>query len=458
MMGLDIEGKVFTDRFLIADVVMQADFPAERWFWFDPPFHRNQSVLLHRQADKVWRIDFQLGWDADPEAEKKPERVIPRIKAMLGEQHAFELEWVSVYTFQCRRMQRFRHGSMLFIGDAAHQVSPFGARGANSGIQDADNLSWKLARVIKGQSPQSLLDSFDHERLCAADENILNSTRSTDFITPKSSISRVFRDATLDLASHFPFARRMVNSGRLSLPSHYLDSPLNTPDSPDERFQTALYPGSPLCDAPLIIEGHKRWLLRELDGRFALLFVPGDTESDQSMQSPVMQQWIALNDIKLIEIDLSKQLAESGDHKPLIQTRLDLTAGASWLIRPDQHLAARFRKLDANALAHAFARATGRSDSASIQLADAKPAASIEKLTVEPNFKDFDTPHLRDYQANDRFYDMLIDAHRNLGDEASAALNARLLLLLANHVGDLSILNQAIEAARVSHSSTCHKE
>jgi len=135
MLGLDIEGKIFMDRFLIADVVMKADFPAERWFWFDPPFHPGQSVLLHKQADNVWRIDFQLGWDADPELEKRPERVIPRIQAMLGDDREFELEWVSVYTFQCRRMNRFNHGRVLFVGDAAHQVSPFGARGANSGTR-----------------------------------------------------------------------------------------------------------------------------------------------------------------------------------------------------------------------------------------------------------------------------------------------------------------------------------
>ncbi len=128
MLGLEVEGKIFMDRFLIADVVMKADFPAERWFWFDPPFHPNQSVLLHKQTDSVFRIDFQLGWDADPEEEKKPENVIPRIKAMLGDQREFELEWVSVYTFQCRRMGRFNHGRVIFVGDAAHQVSPFGAR------------------------------------------------------------------------------------------------------------------------------------------------------------------------------------------------------------------------------------------------------------------------------------------------------------------------------------------
>jgi 3-(3-hydroxy-phenyl)propionate hydroxylase len=170
MLGLDIEGKVFTDRFLIADVVMQAEFPAERWFWFDPPFHPNQSVLLHKQADNVWRIDFQLGWDADPEEEKKPERVVPRIQAMLGKDRRFELEWVSVYTFRCRRMQKFRHGRLLFVGDAAHQVSPFGARGANSGVQDTDNLAWKLALVLAGQAPERLLELNPLDRLHHAEE------------------------------------------------------------------------------------------------------------------------------------------------------------------------------------------------------------------------------------------------------------------------------------------------
>jgi len=197
MMNLEIEGKIFMDRFLIADVVMKADFPAERWFWFDPPFHPGQSVLLHRQADNVWRIDFQLGWQADPEEEKKPENVIPRIKAMLGDEREFELEWVSVYTFQCRRMEKFRHGRVLFVGDAAHQVSPFGARGANSGIQDTDNLCWKLKLVIDGKAPEALLDSYSAERTYAADENIMNSTRSTDFITPKNKTSLAFSNAVL---------------------------------------------------------------------------------------------------------------------------------------------------------------------------------------------------------------------------------------------------------------------
>ncbi len=224
LMGLEWKGQVFRDRFLIADVHMKGEFPTERWFWFDPPFHPGQSVLLHRQADDVWRIDFQLGWDADPEEEKKPERVIPRIRAMLGDDRPFELEWVSVYTFQCRRLDRFVHGRVLFAGDAAHQVSPFGARGANSGFQDADNLVWKLARVLRGESPATLLESYDSERVEAADENLLNSTRATDFITPKSAVSRTFRDAVLALS----------RAASVRAPAGQQRAPVDADDAPRE--------------------------------------------------------------------------------------------------------------------------------------------------------------------------------------------------------------------------------
>jgi 3-(3-hydroxy-phenyl)propionate hydroxylase len=233
-LGLESQGRIFQDRFLIADVRMAAQFPTERWFWFDPPFHPNQSVLLHRQPDDVWRIDFQLGWDADPEEEKKPENIRPRVQALLdkaGMKTDFELVWASVYTFACSRMQKFVHDRVIFAGDAAHGVSPFGARGANSGVQDAENLAWKLALVLHGKSPRALIDSYGTEREYAADDNIKQSTRSTDFITPKSEISHVFRRAVLDLARQHPFARSLVNSGRLSTATHLWSSPLHTADA-----------------------------------------------------------------------------------------------------------------------------------------------------------------------------------------------------------------------------------
>ncbi|MGE5336938.1 MAG: FAD-dependent oxidoreductase [Gemmatimonadota bacterium] len=358
MLGLDIEGRIFMDRFLIADVVMKADFPAERWFWFDPPFHPNQSVLLHREADNVWRIDFQLGWNVDPEEEKKPERVIPRIKAMLGDEREFELEWVSVYTFRCRRMSRFNHGRVLFVGDAAHQVSPFGARGANSGVQDTDNLVWKLKLVIDGKAPPRLLDTYSEERVVAADENLLNSTRSTDFITPKSTTSRTFRNAVLQLARRHAFARKLVNSGRLSVPAFYVGSSLNTPD--EDEFSSHMVPGAPIEDAPLEIEGKAGWLIDQVGNRFQLLVYsedPGriDRKALAALAAaPIPVEAIvvspraqALADLRLLH-----------DAKGLFAQRFDARDGGAYLLRPDQHLAARWRALDAGKVRAAVARAT----------------------------------------------------------------------------------------------------
>uniref|UniRef100_UPI002B26BCC7 FAD-dependent oxidoreductase n=1 Tax=Leisingera sp. TaxID=1879318 RepID=UPI002B26BCC7 len=340
MLGLDFVGRVFEDNFLIADVIMDADFPTERWFWFDPPFNKGQSALLHKQPDGVWRIDLQLGWDIDKEREKRPENVIPRLKAMLGEDVKFELEWVSIYTFQCRRMEKFRHGRVLFAGDAAHQVSPFGARGANSGVQDTDNLCWKLQLVMDGTAPESLLDSYDAERVHGADENILNSSRSTDFITPKSEMSRVLRDAVLDLSEQYEFARPLVNSGRLSEPCTYDGSPLNSADALDGPERTR--PGSPCPDAPL----SDGFLLDRLGDKFVLLTIDADAP-DAIEESGIRVPRLALS----IKDDKSLALKERylGKHESGV-----------YLIRPDQHVAARRPGFDENQFRHAIRRAIGK--------------------------------------------------------------------------------------------------
>ncbi len=361
MFGLDVEGKVFMDRFLIADVVMKADFPAERWFWFDPPFHPGQSVLLHRQADNVWRIDFQLGWNADPEEEKRPEKVIPRIRAMLGPEREFDLEWTSVYTFQCRRMKRFRHGRLLFVGDAAHQVSPFGARGANSGIQDTDNLVWKLALVMDGKAPESLLDTYSSERVAAADENIMNSTRATDFITPKSRASMAFRNAALALAREHAFARLLVNSGRLSVPSFLADSPLNTDDA--DAFHGRMVPGAPMDDAPIADEAGHEWLLQVAGDRFqALVFV-----ADPSLLARAFTEAVASLARDAIPVEVIVVAALPGkvpgarvvvDRKGLAGRRYDGQDGTTYVLRPDQHVCARARRFDLDWIRLAVRRAT----------------------------------------------------------------------------------------------------
>ncbi|ALE58134.1 FAD-dependent oxidoreductase [Paraburkholderia sp. RL17-368-BIF-A] len=362
LMGLDSKGVTFKDRFLIADVKMEADFPTERWFWFDPPFHPNQSVLLHRQPDNVWRIDFQLGWDADPVLEKTPERVIPRVRALLGPDAKFELEWVSVYTFSCLRMERFRHGNVLFAGDSAHGVSPFGARGANSGVQDAENLAWKLAMVLEGNASDALLDTYASEREFAADENIRNSTRSTDFITPKSPVSRVFRDAVLKLARHHPFARQLTNSGRLSVPAVLSDSPLNTPDS--DSFEGLMVPGASCVDAPVQAAGESAWLLQHLGQQFTGVLFSGDEGIDAAAETALKALRTSTIPLKLVVIARSETppaaIADAKilrDTEGLASARYDARPGTFYLIRPDQHVCARWRQLEPLDVEHALKRA-----------------------------------------------------------------------------------------------------
>jgi len=346
MLGMDFEGRFFEDRFLIADVVMKADFPAERWFWFNPPFNRDQSVLLHMQSDDVWRIDFQLGWDCDPEEEKKPENVIPRLKAMLGEDKEFELEWVSVYQFACRQLMDFRCGRVFIAGDAAHQVSPFGARGANTGVQDTDNLTWKLKLVMDGKAPDSLLDSYSEERVFAAADNLMNSSRSTDFISPKSGVSKAFRDATLDLADDYEFARPLVNSGRLSTPTPYVNSSLNTADT--GTFAGKMNPGTNCADAPITVDGIDGWFLNHIgNSRFVALSFGRDSGVSA----------IEVNGIPCDVVVVGKDIM---DTKGLLKERYDAKEGTTYLIRPDQHVAARWRSFNDNNIKNAIKRATAQ--------------------------------------------------------------------------------------------------
>jgi 3-(3-hydroxy-phenyl)propionate hydroxylase len=346
---LPFVGEVFRDRFLIADVIMQAEFPAERRFWFDPPFHPGRSVLLHKQPDNVWRIDFQLGWNADPDAEKDPMKVRARVAAMLGPDVSFALDWVSVYTFRCRRLARFIHGRTIFLGDAAHQVSPFGARGGNGGVQDADNLGWKLAAVLAGTAPPRLLDSYDQERVPAAEEDILNSTRATDFISPKNAACQAWRDAVLELSASHAFARPLVNSGRLSRPVMLAASPLSTPDA--TPWAAGLPPGSAAMDAPVLRAGQPDWLLRHLGPEPTLLAFagPGATAAE------------APPGLRRVVVAADERVGTLWDHSGLAAGRWGAGPGDAVLLRPDQHVAARFHQPTPGAIAAAAARCMAES-------------------------------------------------------------------------------------------------
>src|SRR3954471_4829767 len=344
MVGAGFSGKVFEDQFLIADIKMTAEFPTERWFWFDPPFHAGRSALLHKQPDDIWRIDLQLHPDADPVIEKRPENVRPRIARMLGHEK-FEFEWISLYKFQCRRMDKFTHGRVMFAGDAAHQVSPFGARGANSGLEDAENLAWKLDRVLRGLSPEALLDSYHVERSAAADENIRESTRSTDFMAPSSRQEARLRAAVLSLAKETEFGKRMINGGRLSVPSVY-DSPLSSADC--DAWRGGPPPGASMADAPVGGEVSDAHFLTDAfiaaEAGFTLL----EFSNGHALDVP--------HGVGAIRIGGNGGFA---DTTGLAGARYDATPGTAYLLRPDGYVAARFRHPTRSRLEAALARAAG---------------------------------------------------------------------------------------------------
>jgi 3-(3-hydroxy-phenyl)propionate hydroxylase len=344
LVGAEFDGQTFEDQFLIADVRMTAEFPTERWFWFDPPFHAGRSALLHKQPDDIWRIDLQLHRDADPVVEKRPENVRPRIARMLKHDN-FDFEWISLYKFQCRRMAKFIHGRVIFAGDAAHQVSPFGARGANSGLEDAENLAWKLDRVLKEISPEALLESYHVERSAAADENIRESTRSTDFMAPGSRQEARLRRAVLSLARETEFGKRMINGGRLSVPSIY-DSPLSTADC--DKWRGGPGPGASMLDAPI-------------DGGEGLSFL-----TDAFIKSGARFTLLQFADGAAIDppenIGAIRVGGKDGlsDPEGLASVRYDAEPGTAYLLRPDGYVAARFRHPTPAAIEAALARAAGQ--------------------------------------------------------------------------------------------------
>ena len=220
-MNLSFDGEVFDEHFLIVDIYMETppfktDRP-ERWFWFAPTFHDGQSALLHKQAENIYRIDLQLEENINRKNELDPERVRKRIIKVVKSEN-FEIDWMSIYKFKCASLDRMVFDRIIFIGDSAHVVSPFGARGGNGGMHDVDNLGWKLASVLKNSSSEKILSTFNDERIEAAKENIANSSRATNFMTPKNKMAKIFRDQVLDLSLNNLFSRNLINSGRLSVP------------------------------------------------------------------------------------------------------------------------------------------------------------------------------------------------------------------------------------------------
>jgi 3-(3-hydroxy-phenyl)propionate hydroxylase len=250
-LGLRLEGTAYEGRYVVADIELKCELPTERLAWFDPPSNPGSTILMHRQPDDIWRIDYQLRDDEDAGAAVEPENVLPRVDAHLrmnGQHGAWSPLWITLYKANALSLRRYRQGRCLFAGDAAHLVPIFGVRGANSTIDDVDNLAWKLALVVKGAADAALLDSYSSERVHAAQANLAYGRKSTEFMAPPGFAFRAMREAVLALAVETPQLRPLINP-RQSSPIAYDTSPLNAGDA---GFTTGPTAGSVLPNGPLL--------------------------------------------------------------------------------------------------------------------------------------------------------------------------------------------------------------
>ena len=348
LLGIGFPGRTYSDLFLICDIRADLPFPSERRFYFDPAWNPGRQVLVHQQPHSVWRIDWQVPPGFDPEAERASGALDERVRKIVGDR-PYEIVWQSVYRFHERVAERFGAGRAFLAGDAAHLYAPFGARGLNSGTQDAENLAWKLAFVRHGWAPETLLDSYDAERRAAAAENLKVTSATMEFLVPQTAERRAFRQDTLERAVTDLAARKLINSGKLAEPYWYLDSPLTTPGDttgfptepgvPRPPVPGVLCPDGPCAVAPRRSAGEvgragtARTRLRRLFGHGFVVLTGRRTDGTDRIDLAAALRGVPcpVDVYALAEIDVSGALRAA---------LTPATPDTVFLIRPDGHLAA----------------------------------------------------------------------------------------------------------------------
>ena len=346
-MGLKLEGMQYEGRYVIVDIEQASSRPVERLAWFDPPSNPGSTLLMHRQPGNVWRVDYQIRDDEDPDEAVKPENVLPRVQShldMIGETAPWKPLWISIYNAKCLTLDQYRHGRVLFAGDAGHLVPIFGVRGLNSGLDDAGNLAWKLAWVLKGLAPAKLLDSYSVERVHATRQNLAYGAKSTEFMAPPDFGFRLMREAALRLALADETVRSLINP-RQSAPISYDTSPLNLADGAPQAGPAAA-PGQPALDA-LLQDGDAPRYLSECFGRgFVALAVSPPAPLSAELDALAAATQSLPHPLQVVRVGADGWHDAHGQ----VRQRYGAADGMVYLLRPDGYVLGRWTAPDAATL------------------------------------------------------------------------------------------------------------
>src|SRR6185437_7127958 len=345
MLGLRLKGDNYEGRYVIADIRMDHDFPTERRAFFEPSGNPGGTVLIHRQPDDIWRVDYQLKEGESEEDALREEDIRARVSAILadiGHSAPWELEWWSIYSANTLCLDDYRHGRVFFVGDAAHIVPIFGVRGLNNGLADAHNIGWKLGLVLKGEAEDRLLGSYSPERRGATLDVFANATKSTRFMTPPTRGWRLAREAALSLSLKHEFPRSLANPRHMQ-PYTYAGSPLSPYPDRDADFAAGPISGSASPNAKL--DDGTYLLDLAGDGMTAILFCDGPENTEQATLLGQLHQC----DKRLVTLLIRRQGSSSGagiaDRNGEIASIFGAQPGALYLLRPDLHVAGRWKAI-----------------------------------------------------------------------------------------------------------------